>query len=189
MEPEPEPDKVPGNDNRPRTRSKSAPKTPTTSLKLKITLPPLSKKADSIPDPKKSRKRSTKVSTTAEGSPSVDSDQKPSTNSVTQPKTRKKKSKKTSETPSPPSPSSPPSPTISTNQAALDAPKAASWTDADIECLLQYLLEHKSEAGDGISFTLPTFNAAAKPLNEILSRGATKTGLMVKNKWTVSTSI
>ncbi|KAE9385136.1 hypothetical protein BT96DRAFT_752573, partial [Gymnopus androsaceus JB14] len=57
------------------------------------------------------------------------------------------------------------------------------WTDADLDCLLEFLLQNKSRVGDGGSFTNTVFNEAAIECNKIRTQGAMKTGKMVKNKW------
>lgn len=71
--------------------------------------------------------------------------------------------------------------TVDTNVPATAG--HAVWTDADLDCLLEFLLQNKSRAGDGGSFTSTVFNEAATECNKIRTQGAIKTGKMVKNKW------
>ncbi|KAG6819327.1 hypothetical protein H0H93_012870 [Arthromyces matolae] len=65
----------------------------------------------------------------------------------------------------------------------LQAPPHASWSPDDEKLLLQYLIEHKSEAGDGMSFKKPTFTGAAEKVNEIITKGGRKTPDSCKNKY------
>ncbi|KIJ11459.1 hypothetical protein PAXINDRAFT_84488, partial [Paxillus involutus ATCC 200175] len=60
----------------------------------------------------------------------------------------------------------------------------ASWSDKEVKELVLYLHNHRSTAGDGGSFTDPTFNAAAEHIVPYLKSGPQKTGKMVKAKWT-----
>ncbi|KAJ4001872.1 hypothetical protein F5050DRAFT_1891003 [Lentinula boryana] len=78
--------------------------------------------------------------------------------------------------------------TISTSALEIDtkAPVTANhavWTDADLTCLLEFLLLNKARAGDGGSFIATVFNEAAIECNKIRTQGAKKTGKMVRNKW------
>jgi hypothetical protein len=64
----------------------------------------------------------------------------------------------------------------------------ARWTTEDETELLNFLIEHKSEAGDGLNFKKPTWTAAATHVNEIASsrgnsRGALKSSESCKAKY------
>ncbi|KAF8060959.1 hypothetical protein FPV67DRAFT_1631942 [Lyophyllum atratum] len=61
--------------------------------------------------------------------------------------------------------------------------KKAAWTHADTTHFLEYLIEHKSEAGDGGNFKVATWRACAAHLNETLTKGAQKTYLSCKGKY------
>ncbi|KAG2029554.1 hypothetical protein BDR03DRAFT_987677 [Suillus americanus] len=63
----------------------------------------------------------------------------------------------------------------------------AHWQDAEVDVLLQHLIENHAASGDGRNFTMATFNNAAAALNAdgaIQRIGPPKTGKMVKTKWT-----
>jgi hypothetical protein len=59
----------------------------------------------------------------------------------------------------------------------------ARWSDSEVNALLDYLHEHKAEAGDGGNFKANTFNGAAARIKQHLSQGPTKTSKMCKGKW------
>jgi len=59
----------------------------------------------------------------------------------------------------------------------------AHWSLADENVLLDYLWEHRSEAGEGVSFRAPTLAGAAAKLKETTMKGGLKTGGSCKNKW------
>ena len=52
----------------------------------------------------------------------------------------------------------------------------ANWNDAETLALVDYLWEHKAEAGDGGTFKDTTFNAAADYIAKDWTTGATKNG-------------
>ncbi|KIK77187.1 hypothetical protein PAXRUDRAFT_835070, partial [Paxillus rubicundulus Ve08.2h10] len=52
----------------------------------------------------------------------------------------------------------------------------ASWSDKEVEELVLYLHNHHSTAGDGGSFTDPTFNEAVEHLVPYLKSGPKKMG-------------
>jgi hypothetical protein len=64
-----------------------------------------------------------------------------------------------------------------------DGEQRAYWSTADEKALIKFLIEHRSEAGDGFNFKTPTFNAASLVLDAMRTQGATKTGKVCKNKW------
>ena len=65
----------------------------------------------------------------------------------------------------------------------------ASWTTADETALIQFLIEHSAEAGNGFNFKTKTFSAASLVLNAMRTKGGTKTGKVCKNKWTQVCSV
>jgi hypothetical protein len=62
--------------------------------------------------------------------------------------------------------------------------KNAVWNDAENNALVDYLIEHKAEAGDGPNFKDVTYNGAAEAIAPLLTSGPSKTGKMCKNRWT-----
>jgi hypothetical protein len=60
----------------------------------------------------------------------------------------------------------------------------AQWNENEVTALVDYLFLHKSEAGEGGSFKMATFNAAAASIVSHHTHGPAKTGLMCKTKWT-----
>src|ERR1700730_10197888 len=60
---------------------------------------------------------------------------------------------------------------------------SAQWNEAENAALLDYLVEHKSEIGDGGMFKMGTFNATAHAIAEHHTLGPVKTGSMCKTKW------
>ena len=60
---------------------------------------------------------------------------------------------------------------------------SAQWNEVETAALLDYLVEHKSEIGDGGMFKMGTFNAAANAITEHHTLGPVKTGNMCKTKW------
>jgi hypothetical protein len=59
----------------------------------------------------------------------------------------------------------------------------AIWTVDDETVLIDYLDEHQAEAGDGLSFKMPTWNGAAVKVVESATKGGPKNGTGCKNKW------
>lgn len=53
----------------------------------------------------------------------------------------------------------------------------------ETDALVDYLYEHKSEAGDGGSFKTTTFTGAATSIAHLLTQGPAKTAAMCKNKY------
>ena len=66
-----------------------------------------------------------------------------------------------------------------------DAPVSThvSWDMGSEAALIDFLLEHKSEAGDGINFKVPTFKKAAIHLISFTLKGGAKSAASCKNKW------
>lgn len=59
----------------------------------------------------------------------------------------------------------------------------ASWNDAEILSLVDFLWEHRAEAGDGGSFKDAAFNAAADYISKHWTAGPSKTAKHCKTKW------
>lgn len=64
-----------------------------------------------------------------------------------------------------------------------DTVDRAHWSAADESALVFFLLEHKSEAGDGANFKAQTWKAAAEVLGKTVAKGGPKTAASCKNKW------
>ncbi|KAF8067521.1 hypothetical protein FPV67DRAFT_1416453 [Lyophyllum atratum] len=60
----------------------------------------------------------------------------------------------------------------------------AYWTDSDEKKLIEFLLEHKAQSGDGANYKAATWNAASQHMADpAAERGAPKTANSCKNKW------
>lgn len=59
----------------------------------------------------------------------------------------------------------------------------ASWTDAEVTALIQYLYDHRDEASEGGNFKTSTYTAAAETITLHLKQGPIKTSKMCKGKW------
>lgn len=59
----------------------------------------------------------------------------------------------------------------------------AQWSPAEEKALLEYLVDHVSEAGNGGNFKMTTFEAAAMHIAHLLERGAVKTKKMCHGKY------
>jgi hypothetical protein len=59
----------------------------------------------------------------------------------------------------------------------------AHWNTQEEAALIDYLLQHKAEAGDGGNFKSSGYNAAATHIAPLLTQGPVKTGKMCKMKW------
>ncbi|KAI9437169.1 hypothetical protein H4582DRAFT_2077549 [Lactarius indigo] len=57
------------------------------------------------------------------------------------------------------------------------------WSPVDEDTLLNYLWDHWSEAGEGMSFKAPTLTGAAAKVQETTTKGGPKTMGSSKNKW------
>jgi len=63
-----------------------------------------------------------------------------------------------------------------------EAGARANWKDQEVSALVDYLLEHKAEAGDGGNFKESTFTRAAAHIND-LQLGVAKTTKQCHSKW------
>jgi len=59
----------------------------------------------------------------------------------------------------------------------------AHWTPKEELAFVNFLIEHKSKAGDGRNFKVATFQKAAAHLAPLLERGAIKTQKSCRNKY------
>jgi hypothetical protein len=66
--------------------------------------------------------------------------------------------------------------------------KKAIWNHTEITAFIDYLVAHKSEAGDGASFKSSTFIGALPVLAPLRTAGPVKTVKMCKGKWQMVTS-
>ncbi|KAJ6591443.1 hypothetical protein B0H10DRAFT_1767156, partial [Mycena sp. CBHHK59/15] len=60
----------------------------------------------------------------------------------------------------------------------------AAWTRPDIKRLLDFLVKHQAEAGDGGNFKPKTFRAAAVAVNLICTKGGPKSYKSCQQKYT-----
>lgn len=95
------------------------------------------------------------------------------------------------EQPEAPQPALPTPPIVPTPSTASDAPASvsdlpadgeASWTEQDISRFIMFLIEHKSEAGDGGHYKMKTFKPASVILEKYRTQGGPKTPSSCKNK-------
>jgi len=63
-------------------------------------------------------------------------------------------------------------------------PSGALWTFAEEQAFVQFLLDHKSEGGDGATFKGPTYQKALAHIAPLRERGAVKNIKSLQNKWT-----
>lgn len=59
----------------------------------------------------------------------------------------------------------------------------AIWDTACEAALIEFLFKHKSKAGNGFNFKMPTFKAAAVHLASSTAKDGAKTATLCKNKW------
>jgi hypothetical protein len=68
----------------------------------------------------------------------------------------------------------------------VSAPKSrsnAQWSEQDETILLQYLIDHKAEGGDGGNFKQPVWQGLVGELAKIPHKGADKNVTSCQNKW------
>lgn len=73
-------------------------------------------------------------------------------------------------------------------QEAQSAGKA-KWSEAEVDALVDYLHEHRSERADGGNFKDVTYSAAATMLQPLLVSGRPKDTKSVKYKWSAVSRI
>ncbi|KAF8548577.1 hypothetical protein OG21DRAFT_1489271 [Imleria badia] len=66
--------------------------------------------------------------------------------------------------------------------ASVKEPRVVKWHMREVDALMDYLVEHHGEQGDG-SFKDATFTAAAEHLKAFHVTGKIKDGTSLKNKW------
>jgi len=63
-------------------------------------------------------------------------------------------------------------------------PSGVVWTHAEETAFIQFLVDHKSEGGDGGSFKGPTYQKALEHMRPLRERGPPKDVKSLQNKWT-----
>ncbi|PPQ97013.1 hypothetical protein CVT26_006439 [Gymnopilus dilepis] len=63
------------------------------------------------------------------------------------------------------------------------SPQHASWTSAEESAFVDFLFEHRAEAGDGGNFKATTFQKALTHIAPFFKRGAAKSVKNLRNKW------
>ena len=71
------------------------------------------------------------------------------------------------------------------NTGSSVAEPRCHWTDADELAFINFLLDHKAEAGDGGSFKANIWNAAAVEMLKHTTKGGTKVAGKCKAKYVV----
>ncbi|KAF8553028.1 hypothetical protein OG21DRAFT_1312935 [Imleria badia] len=66
--------------------------------------------------------------------------------------------------------------------ASVKEPRVVKWHMCKVDALMDYLVEHHGEQGDG-SFKDVTFTAATEHLKAFHVTGKIKDGTSLKNKW------
>ena len=64
-----------------------------------------------------------------------------------------------------------------------EAPAKAQWSEADEIALIEYIAEHKAEAGDGMKFKASFWTGAAKKMLSHRALGGVKTWQSCSSKW------
>lgn len=62
-------------------------------------------------------------------------------------------------------------------------PDRSIWTLEDETRLIQFLVDHHAEAGDGANFKSSVWNAAGEELSKHVAKGGPKTAASCKSKW------
>ena len=70
-----------------------------------------------------------------------------------------------------------------TEAANSDLTTNVIWTQEDETALIDFLITHKSEDGDGLNFKPSVWTAAATHLQPITTKGGPKNGDKCKAKW------
>lgn len=63
-------------------------------------------------------------------------------------------------------------------------PAGAVWTSAEETAFVDYLVDHKAEAGDGGNFKTTTYQRVISHIAPLHESGAIKTVKACRNKWT-----
>jgi hypothetical protein len=106
-----------------------------------------------------------------------------------QPWLKKGKAKRTTPAAQPPPiPTNPELPHTNPEQSQATQPREstqASWTVDDETCLIDFLQDHQAEAGNGFNFKIATWHIAAAEMLKHQTKGAVKTSLTCKNKFSM----
>jgi hypothetical protein len=70
-----------------------------------------------------------------------------------------------------------------TGAANADLTINVVWTQEDETALIDFLIAHKSEAGDGLNFKGSVWTAAAAHMQPVTTKGGPKNGDKCKAKW------
>ena len=65
----------------------------------------------------------------------------------------------------------------------IESSVKAIWTEADEVELIQYIADHKSEAGDGMKFKASFWTGAAAAMQLVTTQGGPKTSSGCAAKW------
>ena len=71
----------------------------------------------------------------------------------------------------------------SEGQGSLNSPKAACWSDSEVDALVNYLHIHCAEWGDSGNFKDNMYAAAAEHIKDLHISGKIKDAKSVRNKW------
>jgi hypothetical protein len=69
------------------------------------------------------------------------------------------------------------------SQSQSQKKEKASWSTKEVSALVDYLYEHRFEAGDGGNFKNTSFNNAAVAIVPYWESGLAKSGAQCKIKW------
>jgi len=71
-----------------------------------------------------------------------------------------------------------------TEAANADLASNVVWTKEDETALIDFLITHKSVAGDGLNYKASVWTAAAAHMQPVTTKGAPKNAEKCKAKWT-----
>jgi hypothetical protein len=72
---------------------------------------------------------------------------------------------------------------MSQSQSQSQKKEKASWSTKEVTALVDYLYEHRFEAGDGGNFKSASFNSAAEAIVPYWESGPGKSGAQCRTKW------
>jgi hypothetical protein len=74
-------------------------------------------------------------------------------------------------------------PTSTEEHVKAEEHAKADWTPEDIEAFIDFLIEHKAEAGDGANFKPSVWSGSASEMAKHTTKGAQKSAAACKSKW------
>ena len=74
-------------------------------------------------------------------------------------------------------------PQVTGELPVLESSAKAVWTEADEVAFIQYIADHKSEAGDGMKFKSSFWTGAAAAMQPLTTQGGPKTSAGCSAKW------